>query len=69
MMKNRDYCVLINFDKPWIVRCRLESAKSRNPEKYGYPIYRDVTYLPVYSGSKSKATKIANHLKKVNDYL
>lgn len=62
----KKYTVLVNFGKPWHVRCRsdLDSPKFKKHrlKDKAYRV-RGVWYLPVYTGSKEKATHIANKLR------
>jgi hypothetical protein len=66
-MSKRNYSVLVNFGMPWKIRCRLTTAKCRKPDKFGLPEYRGVKYLPVFTGDKLKAQKIAQVLRVVNE--
>ena len=68
----KQYTVLVNFGKPWHVRCRsdLDSPKFKKHrlQNKAYRV-RGVWYLPVFVGSKAKAQNIADILRTVNEEM
>jgi len=66
-MSKRDYSVLVSFDNPVQIRCRLSNKQAKNWEELGFPVYKGVAYLPVYNGSKARAEKMAAKLRSVYD--
>ena len=63
---SKKFTVLVNFDKPWLVRCRSDLSKYKKVHQ-AYQIGKDgVWYLPIYTGNKSVATRIASTLKTIS---
>jgi hypothetical protein len=60
------YTVLVNFDKPWLVRCRSDLHKKKFDQISNCYNIRGIWYLPIYTGSKSNATRIASTLKTIS---
>lgn len=65
MSKKKEYTVLVNFDKPWLVRCRRDLHKKKFDQISNCYNIRDVWYLPVYTGSKTDAERVAKSLKTI----
>jgi hypothetical protein len=64
-----DYTVLVNFARPWKVRCRSDLDTGRFIKQNECYRIRGVWYLPIYTGNKSVATRVANSLKTVSKSL
>jgi hypothetical protein len=63
---SKQYTVLVNFAKPWRVRCRSDLNKYKS-QHGAYQIGKDgVWYLPVFTTTKTKATRIASTLKTIS---
>jgi len=65
---SKQYTILVNFAKPWRTRVRSDLDKYKKNSAHGaYQIGKDgVWYLPVYTGSKTEAMRIAGTLKTIS---
>lgn len=68
-MKNRKYTVLVNFAKPWHVRCRSDLDNPKFIKLNNCYRIHGEWYLPVYTSNKSSAERIASSLRTISESM